>query len=200
MTSYGPTCKHWSWRALACWSQAHSRNSSDMFCIREISLTVCLNNVRFKYPQQIYHKLMTFQIPLQIWIGLQLKKLYTQIYSVFYLSKPLFNCFFSQGRYAGNAVGFKISSLLKLIETRANKPRMTLLHYLVEEAEKTDKHVLQFADDLKQPLTAANRCADFHFFHLLMSGFIRCPFGPHFCGISGQYKYYYYGFFCDNLF
>ena len=69
--------------------------------------------------------------------------------------------FFLQGRYAGNAVGFKISSLLKLIETRANKPRMTLLHYLVDEAEKTDKHVLQFADDLKQPLTAANRSATF---------------------------------------
>ena len=79
--------------------------------------------------------------------------------------------FFLQGRYAGNAVGFKISSLLKLIETRANKPRMTLLHYLVDEAEKTDKHVLQFADDLKQPLTAANRSATFplaQFIHLFM--------------------------------
>ena len=62
-----------------------------------------------------------------------------------------------QGRYAGNAIGFKISSLLKLMETRANKPRMTLLHYLVEEAEKEDKHVLEFADELQQPLTAANR-------------------------------------------
>ena len=46
---------------------------------------------------------------------------------------------------------------------------MTLLHYLVEEAEKTDKHVLQFADDLKQPLTAANRCGVFNFFiHLCL--------------------------------
>ena len=62
-----------------------------------------------------------------------------------------------QGRYAGNAIGFKIGSLLKLMETRANKPRMTLLHYLVDEAEKEDKHVLEFADELQEPLTAASR-------------------------------------------
>ena len=84
----------------------------------------------------------------------------TNSVSLCYQSSDLALCVL-QGRYAGNAVGFKISSLLKLIETRANKPRMTLLHYLVDEAEKTDKHVLQFADDLKQPLTAANRSVAF---------------------------------------
>ena len=50
-----------------------------------------------------------------------------------------------------------MSSLLKLIETRANKPRMTLLHYLVQEAEKEDKDVLQFAQELQPTLTAASR-------------------------------------------
>ena len=36
-----------------------------------------------------------------------------------------------QGGYAGDAAGFKLSSLLKLTDIRANKPRMNLMHYLV---------------------------------------------------------------------
>lgn len=36
-----------------------------------------------------------------------------------------------QGNYAGDAAGFKLSSLLKLTEIRANKPRMNLMHYVV---------------------------------------------------------------------
>lgn len=36
----------------------------------------------------------------------------------------------SQGGYAGNAAGFRISSLLKLADTKANKPGMNLLHYV----------------------------------------------------------------------
>lgn len=36
-----------------------------------------------------------------------------------------------QGNYAGDAAGFKLSSLIKLTETRANKPRMNLLHYVI---------------------------------------------------------------------
>lgn len=43
------------------------------------------------------------------------------------------NAFLSltQGGYAGNAVAFKINSLLKIVDTRANKPRMNLMHFLV---------------------------------------------------------------------
>lgn len=37
-----------------------------------------------------------------------------------------------QGRRAGNAIGFKIDSLTKLVDTKANKPRMNLMHFLVE--------------------------------------------------------------------
>lgn len=62
-----------------------------------------------------------------------------------------------QGGYAGNALGFKITSLTKLMDTRANKPRVTLLHHLVEEAQKEGKDVLDFASDLLQPLTEASR-------------------------------------------
>ena len=40
--------------------------------------------------------------------------------------------FINHGSYAGSAAGFKISSLNKLNDTRANKPRMTLLNSLVE--------------------------------------------------------------------
>ena len=34
--------------------------------------------------------------------------------------------------YAGNAVGFKLSSLLKLADTKANKPGMNLLHFVAQ--------------------------------------------------------------------
>ena len=35
-----------------------------------------------------------------------------------------------QGGYAGDAAGFKLNSLLKLTDTRANKPGVTLLHFV----------------------------------------------------------------------
>lgn len=37
----------------------------------------------------------------------------------------------SQGGYAGSAVGFRMASLLKLADTKANKPGMNLMHYVV---------------------------------------------------------------------
>ena len=39
---------------------------------------------------------------------------------------------FSQGGRAGNAVGFKINSLTKLVDTKANRPRMNMMHFIVE--------------------------------------------------------------------
>lgn len=39
-------------------------------------------------------------------------------------------CVVSQGGYAGNAAGFRITSLLKLADTKANKPGMNLLHFV----------------------------------------------------------------------
>merc|ERR550532_2349893 len=65
--------------------------------------------------------------------------------------------FINCGGYAGNAIGFKLSSLTKLTDTRANKPRVTFLHYLVEEAEKQNTNILSFAKELIEPLTAASR-------------------------------------------
>lgn len=65
--------------------------------------------------------------------------------------------FINAGGYAGNALGFKLSSLSKLYEIRANTARMTLLHFLVQEAEKENKEILTFVDDLLPPLKLASR-------------------------------------------
>ena len=65
--------------------------------------------------------------------------------------------FLCQGGYAGNALGFKINSLTKLMDTRANKPRMTLLHVLVADAEKEAEDVLEFAPELLPVLAEASR-------------------------------------------
>jgi hypothetical protein len=53
-----------------------------------------------------------------------------------------------QGSYAGNAAGFKLNTLPKLLDTRANKPRMTFLHYVVQVAETHNKDALAFVKDL----------------------------------------------------
>ncbi|XP_041356965.1 uncharacterized protein LOC121374102 [Gigantopelta aegis] len=50
---------------------------------------------------------------------------------------------------AGNAAGFKLSSLLKLTEIRANKPRMNMLHYVAQEAEEKNSKLLKFPDEIK---------------------------------------------------
>ncbi|KAK6172315.1 hypothetical protein SNE40_016001 [Patella caerulea] len=65
--------------------------------------------------------------------------------------------FMNAGGYAGNALGFKIGSLNKLMDTRANKPRVTLLHYLVSDAHKEHDQVLDFVDELLPGLTIASR-------------------------------------------
>ncbi|XP_062964749.1 FH2 domain-containing protein 1 [Cynocephalus volans] len=52
------------------------------------------------------------------------------------------------GGYAGNAVGFKLSSLLKLADTKANKPGMNLLHFVAQEAQKKDAILLNFSEKL----------------------------------------------------
>ncbi|KAL3878299.1 hypothetical protein ACJMK2_030663 [Sinanodonta woodiana] len=65
--------------------------------------------------------------------------------------------FINSGRFSGNAVGFRISSLTKLTDTRANKPRVTLLHYLVNEAEKENKNAISFADQLLPDLNTLSK-------------------------------------------
>ncbi|KAI1895450.1 hypothetical protein AGOR_G00106400 [Albula goreensis] len=57
--------------------------------------------------------------------------------------------FLNYGSHTGNAEGFKISTLLKLTETKANKSRITLLHHILEEAEKNHPDLLNLPDDIE---------------------------------------------------
>uniref|UniRef100_A0AAY4A864 FH2 domain-containing protein n=1 Tax=Denticeps clupeoides TaxID=299321 RepID=A0AAY4A864_9TELE len=59
------------------------------------------------------------------------------------------------GGYAGNAVGFKLSSLLSLADTKANKPGMNLLHFVALEAQKKDEGLLNFPEKLQHVQSAA---------------------------------------------
>ena len=55
-----------------------------------------------------------------------------------------------QNSYAGNAAGFKLSALQQLADLRANKPRMTLLHYIVDVAENENPSLLDFTQQLSK--------------------------------------------------
>lgn len=56
--------------------------------------------------------------------------------------------FLNAGGYAGNAAGVKLSSLQKLTDIRANKPGMNLIHFVALQAERKNKSLLTFADNL----------------------------------------------------
>ncbi|XP_067663787.1 inverted formin-2-like isoform X1 [Haliotis asinina] len=58
---------------------------------------------------------------------------------------------------SGNAVAFRISSLNKLVMTKSHVPRMTLLHFVVEEVSQKNKDSLKFVDDLLENLQKASR-------------------------------------------
>ncbi|XP_046369459.2 inverted formin-2-like [Haliotis rufescens] len=58
---------------------------------------------------------------------------------------------------SGNAVAFRISSLNKLVMTKSHVPRMTLLHFIVEEVEQKNKDALKFVDDLLENLQKSSR-------------------------------------------
>ncbi|XP_017661527.1 PREDICTED: FH2 domain-containing protein 1 [Lepidothrix coronata] len=64
------------------------------------------------------------------------------------------------GGYAGNAVGFKLSSLLKLADTKANKPGMSLLHFVALEAQKKDAALLNFSEKIGSVHDAARLSVD----------------------------------------
>ncbi|XP_065185730.1 inverted formin-2-like [Sycon ciliatum] len=50
--------------------------------------------------------------------------------------------FLNSGGNAGNAAGFRLETLLKLDDTRANAPRMTLVHFLAEFIEQKHPELL----------------------------------------------------------
>ncbi|XP_060576216.1 inverted formin-2-like isoform X2 [Ruditapes philippinarum] len=65
--------------------------------------------------------------------------------------------FINKGSSAGGAIGIRVGSLNKLLMTKSNTAKMTLLHYLVDEAQKKNKDSLTFVGDLLEPLQQASR-------------------------------------------
>ncbi|XP_060118198.1 inverted formin-2 [Heteronotia binoei] len=57
--------------------------------------------------------------------------------------------FLNYGSHTGDADGFKIGTLLKLTETKANQTRITLLHHILEEVEKSHTDLLHLPKDLE---------------------------------------------------
>lgn len=56
--------------------------------------------------------------------------------------------FLNSGGYAGDAAGVKLSSLQKITDIRANKPNMNLIHFVALQAEKKNKALLSFTDNI----------------------------------------------------
>ncbi|XP_071601515.1 inverted formin-2-like [Heliangelus exortis] len=63
--------------------------------------------------------------------------------------------FLNYGSHTGDADGFKISTLLKLTETKANQTRITLLHHILEEVENRHMDLLELPKDLEYVSKAA---------------------------------------------
>ncbi|XP_009700766.1 PREDICTED: inverted formin-2-like, partial [Cariama cristata] len=63
--------------------------------------------------------------------------------------------FLNYGSHTGDADGFKISTLLKLTETKANQTRITLLHHILEEVENSHVDLLELPKDLEYVSKAA---------------------------------------------
>ncbi|XP_040378969.1 formin-like protein 12 [Oryza brachyantha] len=53
----------------------------------------------------------------------------------------------NQGTPRGQALGFRLDSLLKLTDTRANNSRMTLMHFLCKGLADKSPHLLDFHED-----------------------------------------------------
>nr|XP_015831430.2 FH2 domain-containing protein 1 [Nothobranchius furzeri] len=68
--------------------------------------------------------------------------------------------YMNAGGYAGNAAGFRISSLLKLADTKANKPGMNLLHFVAMEAVKKYQSLLSFPSQLGHVGSASRLCEE----------------------------------------
>ncbi|XP_067084732.1 FH2 domain-containing protein 1-like [Osmerus mordax] len=66
----------------------------------------------------------------------------------------------NSGGYAGNAAGFRIASLLKLADTKANKPGMNLLHFVAMEATRKDPALLSFPLKLRHVGPASRLSVD----------------------------------------
>ncbi|OCT96310.1 hypothetical protein XELAEV_18013986mg [Xenopus laevis] len=70
-----------------------------------------------------------------------------ELHTVIYLVLKAGN-YMNAGGYAGSALGFRMGSLLKLSDTKANKPGVNLMHFVAKEAERNSRPLLTFPDKL----------------------------------------------------
>ncbi|CAN9501859.1 unnamed protein product [Ophioblennius macclurei] len=68
--------------------------------------------------------------------------------------------YMNAGGYSANAMGFRMTSLLKLADTKANKPGMNLMHYVAKQAEGIDAELLSFPTQLHHIGMASRICKD----------------------------------------
>uniref|UniRef100_UPI003AAE7582 FH2 domain-containing protein 1-like n=1 Tax=Centroberyx gerrardi TaxID=166262 RepID=UPI003AAE7582 len=68
--------------------------------------------------------------------------------------------YMNAGGYSGNAIGFRMTSLLKLADTKANKPGMNLMHYVAKQAEDIDTELLTFPSQLEHIGMASRICKE----------------------------------------
>lgn len=64
--------------------------------------------------------------------------------------------FLNFGGFMGGAQGFRLSTLTKLKEMRSNRPGLSLIHFLLLEAEKKDPDLLSLPDELTTVAKAAS--------------------------------------------
>lgn len=78
-------------------------------------------------------------------VGIFLPDLYHiwWICSTYFGTKASFVSFITQGGFTANAIGFRMTSLLKLADTKANKPGMNLMHYVAKvSGSEVERHPL----------------------------------------------------------
>ncbi|XP_038140962.1 FH2 domain containing 3 [Cyprinodon tularosa] len=68
--------------------------------------------------------------------------------------------YMNTGGHSSNVIGFRMTSLLKLADTKANKPGMNLLHYVAKQAEEIDAEMLTFPRQLEHIGMASRICKD----------------------------------------
>ncbi|XP_020778720.1 FH2 domain containing 3 [Boleophthalmus pectinirostris] len=68
--------------------------------------------------------------------------------------------YMNAGGYSANAIGFRMTSLLNLADTKANKPGMNLMHYVAKQAEAIDRELLTFPVQLEHLRMASRMCKE----------------------------------------
>ncbi|XP_056451483.1 FH2 domain containing 3 isoform X2 [Gadus chalcogrammus] len=68
--------------------------------------------------------------------------------------------YMNAGGHSGNAIGFRMNSLLQLSDTKANKPGMNLMHYVAKQAEDIDAELLTFPSQLEHIAMASRICQE----------------------------------------